>query len=74
MRITRLTGTEAAVCVSRETAEKRSSAGENAEEKWTRGWVTSARRGVCFDVCRLRDFLGESTRSTRYWSKKSSVH
>lgn len=44
MRVTRLTGTEAAVCVSRGTAEKRSSAGENAEEKWTCGWVTSAWR------------------------------
>lgn len=43
MWVTRLTGTEAAVFVSRETAEKRSSAGENVEEKW-RGWVTSAWR------------------------------
>lgn len=44
MRVTRLTGTEAAVCVSRGTAGKRPSAGENAEEKWTRGRVTSAWR------------------------------
>jgi len=60
MRVTRLTGTEI-VCVLPEDIRETAVSWQKCRRK------VDARlghlSGVCFDVCRLRDFLGQSTLS-----------
>lgn len=61
IRVTRLTGTEAAACVSLEGQPRNGRQLAKMQKKGGRA-AGSPRRGVCFDVGRLRDFLGELRR------------